>query len=132
MFIEGGQGYYKRSGEQASRPGSFLILVSCDELPLNKDNFRACVVRTHLEQCGHWMMGRAMIQGKKFTLSGAYGEDGLTMTVSKEIFDKCVSVPEELYDAWNKGGGHNGCGSEGYVMKTWALENIKALRKAVR
>lgn len=70
MFITGGQGYYTKDGQQKSRSGDFLILVSAEELPLDKDNFRACVVKTHLEQCGCWMMGSCVIQGRKFTLSG--------------------------------------------------------------
>ena len=132
MFITGGQRSYTRSGEQKRGSGSFVILVSCDELPLNKDNFRACVVRMHMEQCGHWVMGNAMIQGKRFTLSGAYGADGLTMTVPKDVFDGCVPVPEELYEMWAHSEGHNTCGREAVSVKEWALANIKELRKAAR
>ena len=132
MFISGGQACYTRSGEQRSRLGDFLILVSCDELPLGSDNFRACVVRTHLEQFGCWMMGRCKVRGTEVVLSGSYGSDGLTKSVSRDIFDVCVPVPSELFEAWNKGGGWNSCGDESVAMRRWARENLKALRKAVR
>ena len=118
--------------EQHTTSGMFFCLVSTDALPLDKDNFRGVVVRTHLEQCGHWMMGNASICGQRFTLSGSYGEDGLTMTVPKAIFDKCVPIPAELYEAWAHGGGWNGCGSEGEAMRKWAVENIVALKKVAR
>jgi len=54
------------------------------------------------------------------------------MTVPKDVFDVCVPVPESLYEKWAHGGGHNECGDEWGSLKEWALENVGALKKAVR
>ena len=128
MYIESCGRYYTASGEQRTRSALFLMLVSSKDRPTDRDNFRAVVRKVAMQQCGHWMMGTARMFGKSYTLSGSYGDDGLTMTVDDEIFEKCMPVPDELYEAWNKGGGHNSCGSEAEAFEKWAWENIDRLR----
>jgi hypothetical protein len=38
-----------------------------------------------------------------------------------------VPIPQELHDAWNKGGGWNGAGSEAPKMVEWARANLDKL-----
>jgi hypothetical protein len=77
------------------------------------------VRKVGLQQFGHYMMGSANICGKWKTVSGAYGSDGLPMTV--DVLPKDAKpLPTELYDAWNKGGGWNGAGSEAAAMAEFA------------
>lgn len=73
------------------------------------------------------MMGRVNIGGKWHTVSGTYGDDGLPMTVDTATFECGTPVPEELYEAWSKGGGWNSCGNEAAAMREWALKtfNVK-------
>ena len=92
----------------------------------NKE-IRALVRKVAMHQCGHWMMGSAQAFGHRLSLSGSYGGDGLTVTVPREVFEQAVPIPQELHDAWNKGGGWNGAGSEAYAMRDWALANLDKL-----
>lgn len=68
------------------------------------------------------MVGRLPIgcTGTYISLSGAYGADGLIREVPAEIYKLGTDLPKELYDAWNKGDGHNSAGSEAVLMDAWA------------
>lgn len=94
---------------------------------IHHKEIRALVRKVAMHQCGHWMMGSARVFGRTLSLSGSYGGDGLTVTVTREIFDKAVPIPPELHEAWNKGGGHNSAGSEAIAMREWALANLDKL-----
>jgi hypothetical protein len=74
------------------------------------------------------MMGNARVHGHRLTLSGSYGSDGLPDTVPAEVYARGVELPDELYNAWNNGGGWNGAGSEAPAMREWALEHLAELR----
>lgn len=128
MFISKCNGGYDRHGQQKSGPGDFLILMQGETTPSKE--IKAVVRRASLRQFGHFMMGNARIGGFKFTLSGAYGSDGLTMTVPDQIYENYgLVLPQELYDQWAQGGGWNSCGSEAPSLRSWALENLKDLKR---
>jgi hypothetical protein len=96
----------------------------------HQKEIRALVRRVAMHQCGHWMMGSAEAFGHKLSLSGSYGGDGLTVTVPRDVFEKAVPIPQELHEAWNKGGGWNSAGSEAGAMREWALANLSKLEPA--
>lgn len=119
MYIEPTMRYYNGNGQCCGR-ARFLIL--CDT---HKDTTLYAIVRkVALRQLGNWMMGKARIQGKTYSVSGSYGNDGLPMHFDK-IPKGAKRVPDDLADKWNKGGGWNSAGSEGPAMRQWALENFK-------
>ena len=118
MFISGGHTYYRGSEQYATR-GRFLILLTRKDDKCGPDHVFAVVRKVALRQLGHFMMGRANIGGHWVSVSGAYGSDGLPLTVDR-LPDDAVILPLELYNAWNKGGGWNGAGNEAYAMKAWA------------
>lgn len=91
---------------------------------------RALVRKVAMHQLGHWMMGSAEAFGHKLRLSGSYGGDGLTVTVPRDVFEQAIPIPQELHDAWNKGGGWNSTGSEAYAMREWARANLDKLEPA--
>jgi hypothetical protein len=100
---------------------------------------RAFVRYARMRQSGHFMVGFMDLshldipeRDHKFYVSGTYGGDGLQKTVSNKLWERCVPVPRELMEAKNKGGGHNGAGSEGPSIRRWAQENLNQLRRAVR
>jgi hypothetical protein len=108
--------------EQVARRARFLILVQPESNgPLK---LRAFVRKVALRQCGHFMMGRARIFGRTYVISGAYGSDGLPLTVPDEVYNHAVPVPAELQEAWNQGGGWNSAGSEAPAIRAWALETF--------
>jgi hypothetical protein len=79
------------------------------------------------------MMGSAKLGDYQTTLSGSYGSDGLPETVPDDVYCRFgLELPDELYDAWNNGGGHNSAGSEAVAMRKWALENLKELKATPR
>ena len=82
---------------------------------------RALVRYARLKQLGHFMMGTARVGQHSLTLSGSYGNDGLPMSVPDDVYEAGVELPQHLYDAWNKGGGWNGAGSEATAMREWAI-----------
>lgn len=128
MFIRSDYSGYNDRGEQISG-GLFLILMTKKEdMALGHGSMRAIVRHTKLRQFGHFMMGRARIGNERVTLSGSYGSDGLPMSVSDEVWNMGIPVPDDLYDAWNNGGGWNSSGAEGPDLRRWALENLSALR----
>jgi hypothetical protein len=89
---------------------------------------KAVVRKVALQQFGHWMMGVARIGNQSITMSGSYGADGLSKTVPDEIYDNYgIDLPQELYDAWNHGGGWNSAGNEAPAMREWAIDNFKDL-----
>jgi len=69
------------------------------------------------------MMGRVRILGKSYTVSGAYGNDGLSMTVDI-IPPDAKKLPDELRAAWNTGGGWNSAGSEAPLLVEWARKEL--------
>jgi hypothetical protein len=88
---------------------------------------RAFVRRVAMQQVGHFMMGECRLFGTTVTLSGSYGSDGLPKTLPRAIWERGLEVPQELRDAWNKGGGHNAAGNEAEAMAEWAWENLDKL-----
>jgi hypothetical protein len=118
MYIGKGFTYY-RGSEQRHTAAPFLLLLQLRSGPCDTSNTFAIVRKVALQQFGHYMMGSANICGKWKTVSGAYGSDGLPMTV--DVLPKDAKpLPTELYDAWNKGGGWNGAGSEVAAMAEFA------------
>ena len=117
---------YDRSGQQRHTQGAFLLLLSPEEgTGFDLDEMRACVRQVALEQMGHYMMGKARIGGESFTVSGAYGNNGLTLDVPREIWEEYgTPVPEHLREAWKDGGGHNSAGSEGEALREWAIREL--------
>jgi len=125
MYLDNsGYGYYKGT-EQCHSRANFLILIQDKDQDVCQKNFRAIVRKVALRQCGNFMMGVARIKNKSITISGAYGGDGLPISVDREIYDVGVPVPRELYDLWNKGGGWNSAGTEAITMRSWAHEVFK-------
>ena len=115
-------------GRQVARRQLFLLLIE-GQGP-NRDKIKCAVRKVALRQLGHFMMGRVRIYGDVLSVSGSYGNDGLPMRVPDAIYDRLtVFLPQDLYDAWNNGGGGNSAGSEAAAMREWALEHLKELRK---
>jgi len=124
MYIDHtGYGYCTSSGEQRHSRAPFLMLVmpESDNGSCNPSNVRGIVRKVALRQLGHWMMGKARVNGHTLSVSGAYGADGLIMDVPDDVFALGTPIPADLFEAWSKGGGHNSCGSEAEAMRRWAL-----------
>ncbi len=122
MYLRGSHRYYIGSEQHVTR-APFLLLLQLRDGPCSPENTFACVRKVALRQLGHWMMGRTRIGAKWYSVSGSYGSDGLPMTVDALPKD-AKPLPRELYDAWNKGGGWNSCGSEASAMRDWAIVNF--------
>lgn len=145
MFLSTTKQGYTRDGEQFAH-GQFLILLDKNVLGGKPTEYRAIVRHVRMSQFGAWMMGSINVCGVKVTLSGSYGSDGLSVGADPNPkyneADKCaaletmwrsaVPVPAELIEEWNKGGGHNSCGSEADSMRTWAktLKPVTLSKKA--
>lgn len=108
-----------RSGEQFVH-GYFLLLAMAEEAKCKQGNVYGIVTYVRLRQMGHCMNGFAFINGVKVFIEGTYGMNGLPRSVPKRVLEAGTVVPEELYDAWNKGGGHNRGGAEQYAFAEWA------------
>lgn len=125
MFLKVRRSGYTVRDEEQFCEGKFLLFLE------NKDDNSACqpirclVRHTTLKQFGHWMMGKVRIKNKSFTISGAYGSDGLPKHVPEEIYNLGIPLPQELYDLWNKGGGWNSCGSEANEISKWAKQTFR-------
>lgn len=134
MFIDTGNTrvWYTRNGQQAS--GHFLVLMQPNDEPVRRgvNNLRALVRTVKLSQLGQFMMGDLRVGPFVITVSGTYGSDGLPVDVPRKVWEHGVPLPDYLFEAWNKGGGWNGAGSEAGEMRKWARENIKALTKPYR
>jgi len=111
----------------------FLILLQEDLSVLDPafgKHIKAIVRKVRLRPFGNFMMENTSIYGHKIVLSGAYGDDGLPVSIPTEIFEKVkTSIPNNLKEKWNKGGGHNNCGREADDMRLWAIEHLKELRR---
>lgn len=117
MYIVPTKRYYTATGNQQTKRAPFLLLLQKPDDP----SIYACVRRVALKQCGHWMMGDACINDQRYTVSGAYGDDGSPMNI--DVLPKdAVQVPPELHEAWSKGGGWNSAGDEEPAMREWALK----------
>jgi len=120
MYLLNDGHIYYRGTRQCWRRGLFLILMDTAE----ETALRAIVRKVALQQRGHWMMGRTRIGKYWYTLSGAYGSDGLPLTVKPDAYARGVLVPKHLVDAWKKGGGWNSAGREVSAMRDWALKTF--------
>ena len=130
MYITNDSRSGYRGGDQVCTRGLFLMFVQPPGTAGASSPIKCVVRKVALQQLGHFMMGRANIRGKWFTVSGSYGSDGLPMDVPQEVYDSLtVTLPADLYQAWNKGGGHNSCGSEAPAVRKWAKEHLAELRK---
>ena len=69
------------------------------------------------------MMGKARILGISYTVSGSYGNDGMPMFVDAIPPDAKI-LPDDLREAWNKGGGWSSAGSEAKAMAEWARKEL--------
>jgi hypothetical protein len=120
---------HNSAGEQIRQRGLFLLLVQCEGRECPCVAIKACVRKVALRQLGHWMMGRARIYGHSVVTSGSYGGDGLPVTVPHAVYERLsTKLPPDLVEAWSKGGGWNGAGSEAPAMRAWALANLPALQ----
>lgn len=146
MYLKA-NGIYYAGSEQRCRSAPFLLLFSDDDNAL-----RACVRSVAMHQCGHFMMGRALIgaggtvrseylKDGEITVSGSYGHDGLPLNaptgkfaclskITVAAWDRLLTLPEELTACFWKGGGHNSAGNEAGPVRSWALENLDELRTA--
>lgn len=136
MFIKSARSYSMASGEQRAS-GSFLALFTNHNSGFTKTTeIRAFVRWVLMKQLGQWMMGQMEIPqhagGKaSVTLSGAYGEDGLTCDVkeSDQYWDSLWPLPEDLaYLFWADNTGWNDAGVTGKYVHSWASRNESALR----
>lgn len=120
MYIQAPSRGYTHDGQQFCRRAPFLLLLQNGDW--NSQIYG--VVRTvALHQCGHWMMGKARILDKSYTVSGSYGNDGLTLSVDT-IPPDAKPLPDDLREAWNTGGGWNSAGSEAEAMAEWARKEL--------
>lgn len=94
-----------------------------------KAKIRGIVRHVKMHQIGHFMMGTMIVAGHKITLSGTYGSDGLACDVPHEVYELGVDLPDELYEAWNKGEGWNEAGKEGLAMFDWGKIKVMKQRK---
>jgi hypothetical protein len=84
-----------------------------------------CLVRhCSMRQLGNFMMGLVRVKGDSLTVSGAYGHDGLPMSVAPEVYELGAELPSDLHEAWNKGGGWNGAGNEAPSVRAWAKKTF--------
>lgn len=123
MYLTNDGYTHYRDGSQCRSRGLFLILVQLADGPASGE-IRGIVRKVAMKQLGNFMMGRARVKGETVILSGAYGGDGLPCGVSANVFSAGVKLPDELRDAWNKGGGWNSAGSEADAMRAWALREL--------
>ena len=120
MYIQARNRGYTSDGQQFCRRAPFLLLLQSG--PWDSPIYGA--VRTvALRQYGHWMMGKARILGISYTVSGSYGNDGMPMFVDAIPPDAKI-LPDDLREAWNKGGGWNSAGSEAKAMAEWARKEL--------
>jgi hypothetical protein len=131
MFISMRNRGYTRDCQQFAQ-GRFLLLLQPDSNDGAKMPIRALVRFVRLSQLGHFMMGYAFVKGERLSVSGSYGSDGLPMSVTKEIYDLGVPLPDNLHKAWNEGGGWNGAGNEAPLMREWALATFPAPKQKNR
>ena len=124
MYIDNSGHRYYRGTEQHCSRAPFLILCQPEGYEHRNAPIRALVRKVSMHQCGHWMMGKARAFGHTIRLSGSYGGDGLPTDVPMEVYEKAIPVPQELVDAWNKGGGWNSAGSEAPSMAEWAIKTF--------
>jgi hypothetical protein len=96
------------------------------EAKANPVPIRAIVRYVRMRQLGHFMMGSARVGKTRLSLSGSYGSDGLPVSVPDEVYLTGTPLPQELYDAWNNGGGWNDAGRERVQMERWAKETLLA------
>lgn len=119
MYVQLPNRGYNRDGQQWCRKAPFLLLLQTSA----DDAIYGVVRNVALKQLGHWMMGKARILGHSYSVSGAYGGDGLPMTVEK-IPPDARKLPDELHEAWSRGGGWNNVGSEASAMVEWARKEL--------
>ncbi len=126
MYLQSNRSYY-RGTEQCAMRAPFLLLIQPKQSTISETcapaNTYAVVRKVALRQLGHFMMGQVNLCGKWHSVSGAYGSDGLPMSVDTLPRD-AVRLPDELYQAWNKGGGWNSAGSEAPAMREWAIRTF--------
>lgn len=132
MFLKVTKQGYDRDGAQFAH-GYFLILMYPDR-PMRFEHgkflgwpqhpnppVRAMVKFVRMKQLGHFIMGRIYVLGHDITLTGDYGDNGLICNVPEEVYQTGVPLPDDLYDAWNKGQGWNCAGAEAGLMHAWGV-----------
>lgn len=136
MFVKDATTGFVRGSHQQKSSGYFLVLlkpdyrVGTEAYNETKGDLRALIRHCTMKQMGHYMMGKVRIANETFTMTGTYGNSGLPKRIDPEIWENAVPLPEELYEAWKTGGGHNSAGSEAEAMHEWANQNFDELHNA--
>jgi hypothetical protein len=126
MFIQIQRQGCDRDG-QAFASGRFLVFMQPNSGDIKADTSAPikCLVRfCAMRQSGHFMVGGIRVKGKTHYVSGAYGSDGLPISVDPQTYELGSELPRELYDAWKNGGGWNGAGGEAEAVRKWARETF--------
>jgi hypothetical protein len=145
MFIVTKRSGHTRVGAQFAQ-GYFLILAQ-PEIPMfdTEGNYiphdkqiawpiHGIVRYVSMSQYGHWIMGRLRHKDAKdgcISLSGSYGSDGLICTVPMALYEVGTPLPQDLYEAWNKGNGWNSAGSEASAMRVWGLSLLSERQRRI-
>lgn len=141
MFLTNTRSGYTRDGEQFAS-GKFLLIFAHNKYKWAEETGQpwqyfpeqvlgrklyACIRHVSLHQLGHWMMGRARIQGQVIVVSGAYGNDGLPEDYEKltpAARKALVELPPDLVEKFWAGGGHNSTGTEAAAIREWAIKTL--------
>ena len=121
MFL-GGYSYYSGTEQRHSR-APFIILLARDK------ELRLLVRKVAMRQVGHFMMGKANIDGRWIGVSGMFGNDGLPIDsdkVSDLAWESATPVPSELaFNYWHSSGYHRGdLSAEAAIHKWWMTAEI--------
>jgi hypothetical protein len=128
MYLgQGKYGSHYVGTEQRHSRAPFLVLM-VTELPNSRgpgkplgerSSLRAAVRQVAMHQLGHFMMARARIGSRMYSLSGTYGSDGLPLSVDYDDWLRGEPVPPELEAKFWKSEGHNAAGAEGPDFYRW-------------
>lgn len=91
--------------------------------PNGREKLWALVRKCALHQFGQFMMGTINVRGKRLTVSGEIGSDGLPddiQDIPVESRKILVEVPEAIATAYWNSNGHNEVGQARNILGDWA------------
>ena len=136
MFLRVNPSQTGRTRDGGRRVGGPFLMLFSREIG---GEIRACVRSVKLRQCGPFMVGYVTLAGVRVFLNGDCGRDGLPLDCGEErcpgippihperapLWAKLTPVPDEIADRYWR----DYTGSFGPLLRRWAIDNERELRK---
>lgn len=113
------------------QPTSLSVLIASDPSTVPAEDIRAVLRTVTMEPFGNFMVGTTHIGGHEFSYWGSYGEGNRPIVVPADIHQNAIAVPAYIMTEWHRLVNTGKQEVADKLMRDWALDNVKQLRRGL-